>query len=229
LVTTFIYEQPIRAYLNAKFDKTSVSAATEHTARQRLLNEPFVLISLSFSMWLLSAIVYPVVYWALDIGRYWIQSACFMGLSTGLTIATVAFFLLEHVLQKQLAPHFFPHGGLYTIPKTLRIRISTRLAALLFACNIIPLITIFLINHQVILMQSDPARALDVLRSSIFINVVIFLILYLFRMLISRKSGWLLAMSRGMVFLLPYLWPLFVLLCGSGHHCRAAPPGSSLM
>jgi sigma-B regulation protein RsbU (phosphoserine phosphatase) len=158
LITTLIYERPIRAYLNAKFDKASVSSATEHTARQRLLNE------------------------------YWMQSACFMGLSTGLTIVTVAFFLLEHVLQKQLAPHFFPNGGLYTIPKTLRIRIRTRLAALLFACNIIPLITIFLINHQVILMQSEPARALDVLRSSIFINVIIFLIFgSLIAMLVSRN------------------------------------------
>jgi sigma-B regulation protein RsbU (phosphoserine phosphatase) len=101
---------------------------------------------------------------------------------------TVAFFLLEHVLQKQLAPHFFPNGGLYTIPKTLRIRIRTRLAALLFACNIIPLITIFLINHQIILMQSEPARALDVLRSSIFINVIIFLIFgSLIAMLVSRN------------------------------------------
>ncbi len=176
LITTLIYERPIRAYLNAKFDKASVSSVTEHSARQRLLNEPFVLMSLSFSMWLLSAIVYPVVYWTLDIGRYWMQNACFMGLSTGLIIVTVAFFLLEHVLQKQLAPHFFPKGGLYTIPKTLRIGIRTRLAALLFACNIIPLITIFLINHQILLVQSEPARALDVLRSSIFINVIIFLI-----------------------------------------------------
>jgi sigma-B regulation protein RsbU (phosphoserine phosphatase) len=188
LIATLIYERPIRVYLNAKFDKASVSSATEHTARQRLLNEPFVLIALSFSMWLLSAIVYPVVYWALDIGRYWMQSACFMGLSTGLTIVTVAFFLLEHVLQKQLAPHFFPNGGLYTIPKTLRIRIRTRLAALLFACNIIPLITIFLINHQIILMHSEPDRALDVLRSSIFINVIIFLIFgSLIAMLVSRN------------------------------------------
>ena len=100
--------------------------AIERSARQRLLNEPFVLISLSFSMWLLSAIIYPVAFWALDIGRYWMQSSCFMSLSTGLIIVTVAFFLLEHVLQKQLAPHFFPNGGLYTIPKTLRIRIRTR-------------------------------------------------------------------------------------------------------
>ncbi|CAB1072299.1 Serine phosphatase RsbU, regulator of sigma subunit [Olavius algarvensis Delta 1 endosymbiont] len=188
LITTLIYERPIRVYLNAKFDEASVSSATEHAARQRLLNEPFVLMSLSFSMWLLSAIVYPIVYWALDIGRYWIQSACFMGLSTGLIIVTVAFFLLEHVLQKQLAPLFFPNGGLYTIPKTLRIRIPTRIAALLFACSIIPLMTIFLINHQVILMQSEPARALDVLRSSISINVITFLIFgSLTAMLVSRN------------------------------------------
>jgi sigma-B regulation protein RsbU (phosphoserine phosphatase) len=187
-ITTLIYERPIRSYLNAKFDKAPVSSATEHIARQRLLNEPFLLISLSFSMWLLSAIVYPVVYWALDIGRYWMQSSCFMSLSTGLIIVTVAFFLLEHVLQKQLAPHFFPNGGLYTIPKTLRIRIRTRLAALLFACNIIPLITIFLLNHQIILTQSEPAKALDVLRSSIFFNVFIFLIFgSLITMLVSRN------------------------------------------
>ncbi|MCP3888050.1 MAG: SpoIIE family protein phosphatase [Desulfobulbaceae bacterium] len=187
-ITTLIYERPIREYLNAEFNKASVSSATEHTARQRLLNEPFVLMSLSFSMWLLSAIVYPVLYWALDIGKYWIQSACFMSLSTGLIIVTVAFFLLEYVLQKHLAPHFFPNGGLYSIPKTLRIRIRTRLAALVFACNIIPLISIFLINHQIILLQSEPARALELLRSSIFINVIIFLIFgSLIAILVSRN------------------------------------------
>ncbi len=187
-IMTLIYERPIRSYLNAKFENSTIPANLEYTARQRLLNEPFVLISLSFSMWFLSAIIYPVMYWALDIGGYWMQSSCFLSLSTGLTIVTVAFFLLEHVLQKQLAPHFFPNGGLYTIPKTLRIRIRTRLAALLFACNIIPLFTIFLINHQIILTQSEPAMALDVLRSSIVINVIIFLISgSLITMLVSRN------------------------------------------
>ncbi|MFW2365137.1 MAG: PP2C family protein-serine/threonine phosphatase [Desulforhopalus sp.] len=188
-IATLVYERPIRAYLNAKFEKASaVSSATEHSARQRLLNEPFVLMSLSFSMWLLSAIVYPVVYWALDIGRFWMQSACLMGLSTGLVIVTVAFFLLEHVLQKQLAPHFFPNGGLYTIPKTLRISICMRIAALLFACNIIPLLTIFLINNQIILLQLEPSKALDVLQSSIFIYVIIFMIFgSLIAMLVSRN------------------------------------------
>jgi sigma-B regulation protein RsbU (phosphoserine phosphatase) len=185
---TLIYEQPIRSYLHAKLGNSMVPANLEYTARQRLLNEPFVLISLSFSMWLLSAIVYPVMYWALDTGTYWMQHSCFLSLSTGMITVTVAFFMMEHILQKRLAPHFFPNGGLYTIPKTLRIRIRTRLAALLFACNIIPLITIFLTNHQIIFLQPEPAMALNALRSSIAIDAIIFLISgSLITMLVSRN------------------------------------------
>jgi sigma-B regulation protein RsbU (phosphoserine phosphatase) len=55
---------------------------------------------------------------------------------------TVAFFVLEFVLQRRVAPYFFPNGGLSATPRTLRIRIRTRLFALLLASNIIPLIAI---------------------------------------------------------------------------------------
>lgn len=185
---TLLYERPIRTYLDAKFQNSPVPANLGHAARQRLLNEPFVLISLSFSMWLLSAIAYPIVYLLLDMGRYWMQRSCFLSLSTGLITSTVAFFMLEHVLQKRLAPHLFPNGGLYTIPKTLRIRIRTRLAALLFACNLIPLITIMLIIHRITSTQADPAMAMGLLQSSIFINGIIFLISgTLITMLVSRN------------------------------------------
>jgi sigma-B regulation protein RsbU (phosphoserine phosphatase) len=185
---TLLYERPIRAYLNAKFENTSVPADLRHTARQRLLNEPFVLISLSFSMWLLSAIAYPILYLILDMGSYWMKRSCFLSLSTGLITSTVAFFMLEHVLQKRLASHFFPNGGLYTIPRTMRIRIRTRLAALLFACNLIPLITIILIIHRITDSQTEPAMAIGLLQSSISINVIIFLISgTLLTMLVSRN------------------------------------------
>jgi len=185
---TLLYERPIRAYLNAKFENTSVPSDLKHTARQRLLNEPFVLISLSFSMWLLSAIAYPIMYLVLDMGSYWMTRSCFLSLSTGLITSTVAFFMLEHVLQKRLASHFFPNGGLYTIPKTMRIRIRTRLAALLFACNLIPLITIILIIHRITDSKTEPATAIGLLKSSISINVIIFLISgTLLTMLVSRN------------------------------------------
>jgi hypothetical protein len=128
-VMTLLYERPIRRYLNGLFKQTSTPPELESQARQRLLNEPFVLITLDFSMWLLSAIIYPIIHWIYNSGSDMIHSSLYHSLSSAVITITVAFFLLEHILQKKMAPWFFPDGGLYAVPKTLRIRIRTRLAA----------------------------------------------------------------------------------------------------
>ncbi|MBW2338249.1 MAG: hypothetical protein JRF47_16105, partial [Deltaproteobacteria bacterium] len=174
-VMTLLYEKPIRHYLNALFRRTSIPQDLKLKARRRLLNEPFVLIALDFSMWVLSAIVWSTIHWAYDSGAQLVQRSLYNGLSIGLITITVAFFLLEHVLQKRLAPYFFPDGGLSAIPKTLRIRIRTRLVALLFACNLIPLISIILILNRISGSQHEPALALAKLQSSIIINALLFI------------------------------------------------------
>ena len=172
---TLLYERPIRKYLEAKFANKSVSKDLEEEARRKVLNEPFVLICLSLSMWLLSAIVYTTIWWTFDVGPYWIHRSLFMSLSTGFITVTLAFFLLEYVLQKHLAPFFFPEGELSGIPKTLRIRIRTRLGALLFACNLIPLFSILHIFHRITDTEYDPSTQLEILRSAIFVNTSIFI------------------------------------------------------
>ena len=175
IVMTLLYEKPIRHYLNALFKNTFISENLKLKARQRLLNEPFVLIALDFSMWVLSAIIWSAIHLAHDSGAQLIQRACYNSLSIGLIIVTVAFFLLEHLLQKRLAPYFFPDGGLSAIPKTLRIRIRTRLVALLFACNLIPLISIILILNRILGSQHEPALALGKLQPAININALVFI------------------------------------------------------
>ena len=172
---TLLYEKPIRHYLDATFRRTSISENLKTKARQRLLNEPFVLIAFDLSMWLLAAIVYPVMHWGYGSGSSRVQSSLYNSLSTGLITVTVAFFLLEHLLQKRLAPYFFPEGGLNSIPKTLRIRIRTRLVALLLACNLIPLITMIWITHTILGNQFESALALSKLQSAIIINALIFI------------------------------------------------------
>jgi sigma-B regulation protein RsbU (phosphoserine phosphatase) len=174
-VMTLLYEKPIRHYLNALFRRTSIPQDLKLKARQRLLNEPFVLIALDLSMWLLAAIVWSTIHWAYDSGAQLVQDSFYGNLSTGLITVTVAFFLLEYLLQKRLAPYFFPGGGLSAIPKTLRIRIRTRLLALLFACNLIPLISTFLILKRILVSQHEPALALAKLESAISINVWMFI------------------------------------------------------
>jgi len=175
-VMTLRYEKPIRRYLTAMYKQTTISEDLENIARQRLLNEPFVLITYDFSMWLLSAIVYPMLHWIYNSGPTMIQSSLYHSLSCGVITITVAFFLLEHILQKKLAPYFFPLGGLYAVPKTLRIRIRTRLAALLLACNLIPLFSIILVTYLVAGSTSDAAMALEKVRKAIITNAVIFIL-----------------------------------------------------
>ena len=188
MVMTLLYEKPIRHYLNALFRRTFISEDLKFKARQRLLNEPFVLIALDFSMWLLAAIVYPVMNWAYDSGSQAVQNSLYDALSTGLITVTVAFFFLEHLLQKRLAPYFFPDGGLSAIPKTLRIRIRTRLVALLFACNLIPLISIIVILNGISGNKHEPALALAKLQSAININALIFIVVGIcLTILVSRN------------------------------------------
>ncbi len=179
-VMTLLYEKPIRRYLNTIFKRLPASQNLESIARQRLLNEPFALIALDFSMWLLSAIIYSTIHWVYGSGTNMVLGSLYHSLSIGVITVTIAFFLLEHILQKKLAPHFFPNGGLHAIPKTLRIRIRTRLVALLFACNLIPLISIILVIHRITNNYSDTLIALDQLRWAIITNAGIFIIIGIF-------------------------------------------------
>ncbi len=177
---TLIYERPIRRYLNAKYEHASVSRDLTGTARRRLLNEPFILIALDFSMWLLAAIIYPVLHWAYQSGADMVLGSLYQSLSIGLITITIAFFLLEHLLQKKLAPYFFPNGGLHAVPKTLRIRIRIRLAALLVACNLIPLLSVIIVMQQITGNFSDAMLAIDQLRTAVFTNTIIFIIIGIF-------------------------------------------------
>ena len=174
-VMTVLYEKPIRRYLNLLYRQTTIPPDLESKARQRLLNEPFVLIALSFSMWLLAATIYPLIHWFYGPELYMVERTLYNALFTGFITVTIAFFMLEHILQKKLAPLVFPNGGLTTVPRTLRIRIRTRLVALLFACNLIPLISIMLILQRVTSAQTDLSTAIEQLRSGIFTNAFIFL------------------------------------------------------
>jgi sigma-B regulation protein RsbU (phosphoserine phosphatase) len=126
-------------------------------------------------MWVLSAIVWSTIHLAYDSGTQLVLRSFYNDLSTGVITVTVAFFLLEHLLQKKLSPYFFPDGGLSAIPKTLRIRIRTRLVALLFACNLIPLIMIILVLNRISGSQQEPALALAKLQSAINISALIFI------------------------------------------------------
>ncbi len=188
IIFTLLYERPIRQYLNTLFKDKALPDEFVTKARRRLLNEPFVLLAMDLGIWLTAAIVYPAFHWILGAGPVEIQSTISDALANGLVTVTLAFFLLEHVLQKRLAPYVFPEGGLYKIPRTLRIRIRMRLAALMVAGSLIPLLSILYILHATPLIQPDATAALEQLRSAMPAYVFVFLSLsLLLTVLVSRN------------------------------------------
>ena len=140
LTLSLIYERPIRKHFEDLFGGRTSTPEAALAARRRLLNEPFFLILIDFSMWIAAAIVYSMVAGGAGAGTKVIWSIVTRSLLTGLITVTVAFFALEFVLQRRVVPHLFPTGGLHVIPGTWRIRIPTRLVAFLFACNLVPFI-----------------------------------------------------------------------------------------
>jgi adenylate cyclase len=139
---TLAYERPIRHYLEARHRGEPLEQDGVDKVHRRILNEPFALVALDFGIWLAAAVVYAGAFWSIGAGTSFIHSAFFINLYTGLITTTVAFFVSEHHLQKRLIPYYFPDGGVYMIPGTLRIRIRTRLTALLFGCNLVPFIAV---------------------------------------------------------------------------------------
>jgi adenylate cyclase len=174
-VATVLYERPIRLYLKMAYHDEVIPQDFTIRAHQRLLNEPFFLIAIDLAIWLVAAVLYPFLFWVSGGSPPVISSSFFMSLFTGLITITIAFFVFEHVLQKRVVHFFFPDGGLYVTPKTIRIRIRTRLVAFLFACNIVPFLAILACLRGTTDTGVDPVAMLHELRAEILSNSLIFI------------------------------------------------------
>lgn len=174
-IFTVWYEWPIRRYIDLCCEKAAITADFEMKARKRLLNEPFFLIAVNFSVWMLAGIVFSTLYWRLGMGWDIIQRPIIMNTITGLITLTVAFFVIEHHLQKILAPLFFPEGRLTAVPNTLHIRMGTRLFAVLLACNLIPLAAILSLFSGLSKGMSDPVDLFEKLRFGTYILAFLFM------------------------------------------------------
>ncbi len=190
VASTLIYERPIRHYLDHQYRGKAISNSRNIKARQRLLNEPFFLIAVDFLVWLAAALFYPMLYWSAEAGEMIIGRAFFQSLLIGLATTTAAFFVLERVLQKMMVPHFFPDGGLHITPGkmmvphffpdgglhitpgTIRIRIRTRLAGLICACNLIPFFALLAILRGSYRSPLDPVQLLDLLQPTLVTNAL---------------------------------------------------------
>ncbi len=182
------YERPIRRYLRRQSAGRPISGNLTRKARRRLLNEPFMLLMVSWSLWLYGTLIYAGLFWLSDAGPLEIHRALFRSLSTGLTTVVVAFFLLESILQKWLAPVFFPRGGLSRISRVMRIRLSVRLGCLLLACNVVPLLSILGASLRIVAVASDQHELANMIRRAIITDTVVFMVVGAFLVFLVARN-----------------------------------------
>jgi len=170
------YERPLRSYLSICFNAGTPTEAMALKARRRTLNEPFFMIAMNFALWLSAAIVFSSAAWIAGAEFNSIRYLFFLSFHTGLITSITAFFMLEKVLQSVMIPFLFPQGGLSVIPRTIRIRIGTRMTALLLACNIVPLISLVGVLHNMKTTALPTPNMVEQMLASITYNSLIFIL-----------------------------------------------------
>lgn len=170
------YERPFRKWLNNHFEGVSSPSDLTVKARRRLLNEVFVLIGLDLFMWLIGSAIYTIAFRIHGAPDELVFRTIYIPLAAAFLVVILTFYFMDFVLQRFMIPIFFPQGGLYTTPGVLRIRIRMRMAAMVWAINLIPMLTfIFLPRRVSYLFPGDPAAAFESLRVAMMYHSVFFI------------------------------------------------------
>jgi len=176
VMALLLYEHPIRRYINRRYAVAEETIAAPQPALRRLLNEPFFAVALDLGIWLLAAIFWSTYVWQMGASDYVIRQSFLINLSIGLITSVIAFFLLEYIFQKVMAPFFFPEGRIYEVSGTIRISIRLRLAAMLFACNLVPFLATLQVYFNLSSLDEHPGVILDHLGHALVTNSLLFMI-----------------------------------------------------
>jgi adenylate cyclase len=172
---TLAYERPLRKYMQVHFypGKTP-KGELDAALRRHSLNEPLFLIAMDFGLWVAAAFVFGIYTGLMGAQPHVIQFMFAVNLYTGLLTSIIAFFTLEYVRQKWVTPVLFPKGNLSATPGVFRIRIGTRLAAMLFGCNIIPFIAILGTLRQMKMAALSSSTTVSQYGTAIAVNALVF-------------------------------------------------------
>ncbi len=172
-----VYEWPVRKYLNKIYSNSPVSSKLESRAKRRLLNEPFFIIGIDTAAWIIAGVAFAFFERSYGLSWHEISLNRIDALLTGLVSITIAFFLLERILQTYMIPYFFPTGKLYNVQGTKRINLSVRLGAVFVAINLIPSLVILISLYRVAISDRSATESLNMLTSGLWILIPVAVIL----------------------------------------------------
>ena len=131
------FERPVRRCLDA-IDLTAVPAPLLTRARKRLLTIPYFYMGINLVAWIVAAVLFPMLLLYDGVPAFLVVRTAAQCLLIGLITCTLAFFLVEAILQTFFMPRFFPEGGVFNVKGVPHVRIITRLVALFVIAGFVP-------------------------------------------------------------------------------------------
>jgi sigma-B regulation protein RsbU (phosphoserine phosphatase) len=171
-----VYEWPIRRYLDRIGSNASLPAGLQSIVEKRLLNEPYFIIGIDMAAWIIGGVTFAVFERRFGLAWQEISMNRFDALLTGLVSTTLAFFLLERILQTYLVPHVFPRGKLYNVKGTRRINLTVRLYAVFVAVSLIPLLLLLASLYRVSLSNRPPAESFEMFSTGLWTIIPVVMI-----------------------------------------------------
>jgi adenylate cyclase len=184
----WIYELPMRRVIDFRHRNEVEPPGLLKKARKRMLNEPFFLMSVNFCMWIGAYFIYNSLLQYHGIPELEIEGGFLRSVFSSLIAVILAFFAIQSIQQRWLSPFLFPEGHIHQIKGAIRIRIATRLTAMLFACNIVPLIGLLHLLYAVPLPGMAAGQAATGVRPVIVLDIVVFMVMGIWVTVLVTKN-----------------------------------------
>lgn len=178
VVVALRFERPIRQVLDYT-DLKEVSAPLLAKARKRLLIIPYFYMGINLLGWIVAAALFPAVLVYDGAPGVLVALTAAQCLIIGIITCTLAFFLVEAILQMVFIPHFFPRGGVFDIQGVPRTRIIIRLIALFMIAGFVPgvvsLVMAGSMQRMLATTRLNPAEVIQLFSSVFSMNAVVFI------------------------------------------------------
>jgi len=135
------------------------------------------LMAANLCLWLGAYLFYSTMLVRSGLGTLEFGGGFLRFLFTSLVTMIFAFFVLQTIQQRWLSPFFFPQGGIHQTRGALRIRIATRLTAMLFACNIVPLTGLLHVLHALPRAEAPPEPAVSSIVPTLTLDIAVFMVM----------------------------------------------------
>ena len=137
----YIVQRPITDMINRMRHGLDIKATLEEKARRRILNLPFIISLINFSMWIgLTALLGTFFLIFRDAPLRMGFFVQFRGFMVGYVSAILSFFLVEAYSRRRLVRILFPAGKLATTPGTIKLSILRRIRVLYGVGTLAPMI-----------------------------------------------------------------------------------------